>query len=104
MAMKNIKLSDLCIGDGCIEKYILQDSDLLVFFKDYANINFKILFIHCAYVEEKGSVGFSLCKSTIRRTEGGGIEWKVYDDDGLILEVRCSSVKIEILENSQLQV
>ena len=84
-----MELNDLYIGDGIIECYNFKNDTLTVIFKDFQNSVYNLQFYGCTSIEENGSVGFSLCKAQANENQ-----WVVQDDDGQVLAVTFSSVKI----------
>lgn len=84
-----MKLNDLFIADGVIERYSFENNILLLVFKNFRGSAYNLKFNGCTSIEENGSVGFSLCKASSNNNE-----WTVYDDDGQVLAVTFSSVEI----------
>ena len=97
MGVIRMKIEDVFIGDGQINKYILENGTLTMEFEDYCNSRYKIILEGCEYVSVTGSVGFSLSSGKFKKTKAGEV-WFFYDEDGEVLELRFDRYSMSLVE------
>jgi hypothetical protein len=97
-----MKIQNICIGDGKIEEYRLDNMTLTMIFEDYAGASCEIVMHRCSHLLVRGSVGFSLSEAKFARNEAGD-HWCFHDEDGAAMEIRFNGYAIRQIQRAALR-
>ncbi len=91
-----MNIKEICIGDGRINEYKLENQTLAMIIEDYAGALYEVVMTQCSHIFVKGSVGFSLSEGRFTR-DGTGDHWCFYDEDGAVMEIKFKGYAIRKL-------
>lgn len=81
-----MKITDMIISDGKIQRYVLKNKELSLSFIDYCNNVFLFNFYGVTEIEEKGSVGYDLLNGKLYKKNPPHV-YEFYDDEGVVLRI-----------------
>lgn len=91
-----ISIKKLCISDGVINNFDLEESKATLSFTDYEGAEFIITLNDCVSLVEKGSVGFSLSKGKVTKEDEYQV-WTLWDDDGVVFSAKFRSEDVQAI-------